>query len=52
MALIAVKANVSPRTVRRFLDGDTTPHDITKQAILDAAKALKISLKSLRKKAM
>jgi DNA-binding LacI/PurR family transcriptional regulator len=51
MTLIAARANVSPRTVRRFLDGETRPHPITEQAITEAAKALKINLKPLRKKA-
>ncbi len=50
MTLIAARANVNPRTVRRFLDGDTKAHPITEQAITDAAKALKIDLKPLRKK--
>jgi hypothetical protein len=52
MTLIAAKANVSQRTVRRILDGDTKkPHSIVEEAIKRAAKELKISLASLRKKA-
>lgn len=49
MTMIAARANVSQRTVRRFLDGDTKPHPITEQAMVDAAKALKINLKMLRR---
>lgn len=50
MTLIAARANVSQRTVRRFLDGDTKPHPITEQAIVDAAKILKINLRPLRRR--
>jgi DNA-binding LacI/PurR family transcriptional regulator len=52
MTLIAARANVCQRTVRRFLDGETKAHPITEQAILDAAKVLKIDLKTLRRKAV
>jgi len=51
MMLIAMRANVNPRTVRRFLDGTNKSHPLTEQAIVNAAKALKIDLKPLRKKA-
>jgi DNA-binding LacI/PurR family transcriptional regulator len=51
MTLIAAKANVNPITVRRYLDGTTKAHAIVEEAILHAAKELKIDLKPLRKKA-
>jgi DNA-binding LacI/PurR family transcriptional regulator len=45
MTLIAAKANVSVRTVQRFLEGQTKPHAIVLEAIQRAAKELKINLK-------
>lgn len=48
MTKIAALADVSQRTVRRFLDGtDVLP--VTRAAIVRAAKELKINLGPLRK---
>ena len=46
--LIAASANVSQRTVRRYLDGDHVL-PIVKDAIHRAAKELKIALGPLRR---
>jgi len=50
MTKIAATANVSQRTVRRYLDGDRVL-PLVEDAIKRAAKTLKINLKPLRKKA-
>lgn len=51
MTLIAARANVSARTVRRYLEGETKPHAIVLEAIERAAKELKINLKAFKSKA-